>query len=119
MSIHEIRPQFTNEGGPSPKLKVDPEILEWGLWLLMNEILVGRNIHVDVTARETLSSENEWRIVIPPREYDVYRTVSSILKYKEAVYSAHVRRGTMQPREFVVNVWCRPNGENAIVGSFD
>lgn len=116
MSIHEIRPHF---GGPSPKLKVDPEILEWGLRLLINEILVGRNIQVDVASYDTLSSENEWRIIIPPREYDVYRAVSSILKYKETVYSAHVKRGTMKPRQFTVNVWCRSNEEDRIIGSFD
>lgn len=119
MSIHEIRPQFTQDGGPSPKLKVDPRILRKGIQLLLNDIVLGRSIIVDVVVRETLSDRNEWRVCIPPRERDLYRAISNILKYKDAVYSAHVKRGTMQPREFVVNVWCRADDDNDIIGSFD
>jgi len=116
MSIHEITPQF---GTPSPKLAIDPTILEAGLKYLLNEILVGRNIVVDVNVRDTASFQNEWRICIPPHEREVYRAISNILRYKDAVYSAHVKRGNMRPREYVVNVWCRSNDENGIVGSFD
>jgi len=116
MSIHEITPQF---GVPSPKLKINPRILRRGIQLLLNDIVLDRNITVDIVVRDTLSAENEWRVCIPPHEPDIYRAVSSILNYKNAVYSAHVRRGTMQPREFVVNVWCRANDEDAIRGSFD
>jgi hypothetical protein len=119
MSIHEIRPQFTQDGIPSPKLKVDAGILRKGIQLLLNDILVGRNIAVDVSVRDTLSPRNEWRICIPPKEQDIYRAISNILAVKDAVYSAHIRRGTMQPREFQVNIWCRGKNEPAIVGSTD
>lgn len=119
MSIHEIRPQFTRDGGPSPKLKVDARILRKGIQLLLNDIVRGRNIAVDVTVHDTLCDQNEWRICIPPHERDIYRAISNILTVKDSVYSAHIQRGTMQPREFIVNVWCRTSGENTIVGSFD
>lgn len=116
MSIHEIQPQF---GTSSPKFKVDPTILERGLFLLLNDIVLGRNIAVDVIVQDTLSDQNEWRICIPPNERDLYRVISNILTFKDAVYSAHVQKGTMKPREFIVNVWCRSHKDNAIIGSGD
>lgn len=116
--MREQRPTFNDELEP---VKVNAQSLSNRLQFSLRSIFEGelRGLAVDVDERPTTGSLPEWRVNVPPGLPKLYGAISGLVNQADMFCREFVALGTMEPREFIVSVWCLVDKEESIKGSFD
>lgn len=116
--MHEKRPTPSDELEP---VSVDTGRLSREMKASLATMLRGElhGLVVDVHSRPTIGPSPEWRLNVPPKMPKLYSAISELASQANAFYEAFIMLGTMEPREFTVNVWCLNNNEAPVKGSFD
>jgi hypothetical protein len=116
--MHETRQTFSEELEPT---SVNIATLTRQIKSSLMSLLKGeaKSLVVDVSSRPTLSSVPEWRLNVPARTPRLYCAISELVNQADMFYREFVSMGAMEPCEFTVSVWCLPDSEASIKGSFD